>query len=351
MRGFTLVELLVVIAIIGVLVALLLPAVQSAREAARRISCTNNIKNLGLAVLNYESARGTIPPNGGWRQSGGEVGETANGVSWIVQILPYLEQQAIFDQFEALGAFEGPPGAANSGRGGTVRVIPGGIYSVADADLTLLQVTPPVLSCPSDASTPEPFDRMYQWKGVPVGATNYKGTLGDTWLAQDPLFNFTLESGNFNVYPSANYTEGDGVNRPLNFPNDRDCHRKLHCRGLFHRNTYASPILLRSVTDGTSNTIMIGEVLPEYDSHTVWAYGNGSWSSCNITINHLVGQEPSEALADEWWQTQSFRSYHPGIALFCFVDASVSAISESVDHETYRISCTRNGEEVRLNEL
>src|SRR5690349_14305662 len=87
--GFTLVELLVVIAIIGVLVALLLPAVQSAREAARRMQCSNNLKPLSLALHNYESALKTFPP----------AGIDSNQMSWTVLLLPYFEQQALYDQF------------------------------------------------------------------------------------------------------------------------------------------------------------------------------------------------------------------------------------------------------------
>src|SRR3954469_22462761 len=95
-RGFTLIELLVVIAIIGVLVALLLPAVQAAREAARRIQCTNNLKQLGLAIHNYESANGVLPPP---FVLGIISGRTLNGNGWSAhaRVLPYLEQNATFN--------------------------------------------------------------------------------------------------------------------------------------------------------------------------------------------------------------------------------------------------------------
>lgn len=99
--GFTLVELLVVIAIIGVLVALLLPAVQSSRESARRIQCKNQLHNLALAVLNYESERGVLPSASEAVESNRLVNvRTGTQISWIVRVLPYVEQQALFDQFD-----------------------------------------------------------------------------------------------------------------------------------------------------------------------------------------------------------------------------------------------------------
>jgi prepilin-type N-terminal cleavage/methylation domain-containing protein len=98
-RGFTLVELLVVIAIIGVLVALLLPAIQAAREAARRSQCTNNMKQLGLGALNFESGRKKLPPSGQCDSTGG-ASTTYMIHSVATYILPYIEQQAIYDQFD-----------------------------------------------------------------------------------------------------------------------------------------------------------------------------------------------------------------------------------------------------------
>ena len=106
--GFTLVELLVVIAIIGILVALLLPAIQAAREAARRSSCTNNLKNLGLAVLNHHDAMKHFPVSMGLATVDTvPAGTTQPSVGWTVNVLPQLEEQALFDQFKRGGAFEG----------------------------------------------------------------------------------------------------------------------------------------------------------------------------------------------------------------------------------------------------
>jgi prepilin-type N-terminal cleavage/methylation domain-containing protein/prepilin-type processing-associated H-X9-DG protein len=103
-RGFTLVELLVVIAIIGILVALLLPAIQAAREAARRISCQNNVHNLALAVLTYEQSRKGLPQTFSAPTSAGEIWQTnmewEDNLSWIVRILPQIEEQALYDKFD-----------------------------------------------------------------------------------------------------------------------------------------------------------------------------------------------------------------------------------------------------------
>src|SRR5450432_2704204 len=107
-RAFTLVELLVVIAIIGILVALLLPAIQAAREAARRSQCTNNLKNLGLGVLNHHDVMKHFPVNMGAYIAGeAPPGVNQPGASWILNTLPQLEEQPLFDKFKAGGAFEG----------------------------------------------------------------------------------------------------------------------------------------------------------------------------------------------------------------------------------------------------
>ncbi|HTN77380.1 MAG TPA: DUF1559 domain-containing protein, partial [Pirellulaceae bacterium] len=104
-RAFTLVELLVVIAIIGVLVALLLPAVQAAREAARRMQCSNNVKQLGLSLHNHHDTYNRFPPGGANDQTpfGTETATSGWGSSWMVYILPYIEQNALYSQWQMYG--------------------------------------------------------------------------------------------------------------------------------------------------------------------------------------------------------------------------------------------------------
>ncbi len=153
--GFTLVELLVVIAIIGILVALLLPAVQTAREAARRMQCTNNVKQIGLAILNFESAQKTLPTsvsmwnearvlqNSGGPRSVAAATSDFSGRGWICAILPYAEEQAQYDQLSVgfVGNFY-----QNSG------------MKTNDPRLrAALAVKPSWLTCPSDPSSQAPF--------------------------------------------------------------------------------------------------------------------------------------------------------------------------------------------------
>jgi prepilin-type processing-associated H-X9-DG protein len=104
-------------------------------------------------------------------------------------------------------------------------------------------------------------------------------------------------------------------------------------------------VKIGSIIDGTSHTLMIGENLPDYDNHSTAYYGNGDWCSCNLPINNLLNVDPSTLNLAFWWDQQSFRSRHPGGTQFCLADGSVRFISESIDNQTYRVACTRNGDE------
>ena len=150
-KGFTLVELLVVIAIIGVLVALLLPAVQAAREAARRSACTNNLRQLALGVVNHVDARGHFPTQHGWsRPSQDDVppGSKTSGVSWILNLLPYIEQSSLHAQFKLAGVYEGQ--FNNCTQTGPDRGLSSSNGGLLGTDLVQTQL--PVLQCPSDES-------------------------------------------------------------------------------------------------------------------------------------------------------------------------------------------------------
>jgi prepilin-type N-terminal cleavage/methylation domain-containing protein len=341
-NAFTLVELLVVIAIIGILVALLLPAIQAAREAARRTSCSNNLKNLGVAVLTHHDAKGHFPVNYGSADTNAAPGVPQSAVGWILNTLPQFEEQALFDQFVAGGAFEGqflenrcraprPNQGLNSLKDG---------ISVPELMKTHLQI----LQCASDDSVRQLHSIQWQWRDCAVSLTSYKGVIDDTWANE-------LGGGTFSNevppdYRSGLYTEP----APGAWTTQRDCHRDTRCRGIFFRQSFQRPVKIGQVTDGTSKTLMIGEDVPEYNRHSAAYYSNGSWCSCNTPLNYGIGQDP-EPIAIAWWDAQGFRSKHPGGVQFCLADGSVRFVSDNVDNILFRISCTRDGGESLPNNL
>ena len=339
-RGFTPVELLVVIAIIGVLVPLLLPAVQAAREAARRMSCSNNLKNLGLAVLTYESARGYLPnshdyapeefsepektnwvgpPGGKLAPSNGGPGYSGKG--WIVEILPQIEQQAMHDTIiQALRA------NVNIAKGQFRSPKPG---SSKGAGMSLPEIRPlmsnqlPILTCPSDPSSTL-SEQIFHWIGVPVATTSYKGVLGDNV-----------------VWPSATiHTDGT-------YP---DCHNNVSgCNGLLWRTAYFEPVKLKQVTDGLSNTFMVGESVVSQDFHSAAYFSDGDWASCNALLNYFIPADDATRVENEWYNQRGFRSLHPGGVQFVMADGSVHFIIEGIEHRVYRALATRNlGETISL---
>lgn len=351
--GFTLVELLVVIAIIGILVALLLPAVQAARESARRASCTNKMKNIALAVINHHDTQGHFPISGGYTDPNAEeanvrakaTSNPMNCAGWIVQIFPQLEEQSLYDQFRAGGAFEGQyrTGIYRSPRPGFGLGSKVGNVSVPD----LMQQQIDILVCPSDSQGGQLRSDQWQWEDWQVAVTNYKGVLGDTWLNESPASLFNNDASEF---PSGIHSKGiDGTAKAPNelTQSDRDCHRGTRCNGIFFRNTWAQPVKMRKVVDGTSKTFLVGEDLPEFNRHSTAYYSNGDWSSCNTPINYALTRLDVEQFRNiEWYDAQGFRSRHPGGVQFSRVDGSVAFVSDSVDNDFYRTSCTRDGGEV-----
>lgn len=330
--GFTLVELLVVIAIIGVLVALLLPAIQAAREAARRMSCSNNLHNIGLACVNHHDAKKYLPisigqwpeekdRNGKWiGPDGGSLsaangGKGWSGKGWIVDILPFIEEQPRFD-----GIMNG---IKNSSAGFGARPARGsGIGAIEIRPL--IEAQPPFLSCPSDASA-RPSDRQWWWDGVMTATTSYKGCLGDSVQ-----------------------TSGTADDSPFpDLGSKPDCHNTADCNGLIWRNTYYNPIPFRKVEDGTSKTFMVGECVVEQDYHSAAFFADGDWATCGNPLNFFIVPATEEVIkaAPQWMQARGFKSLHPGGAQFVMADGSVHFFSESIDHNIYRGLATRDGGE------
>jgi len=305
--GFTLVELLVVIAIIAMLVTLLLPAVQSAREAARRASCINNLRQVGLGLLNYESSKGTFPFG-----SDHPVGTT----TWAAMILPFVEAQAHYDLFD----FSRPMRDRANQRG---RTTPVDIYMCA-SDPT--SGNNPILDKRGDSPSFNPAESAM---------LSYPGSMGPTHPDNCPFCpddkpspdNWCCQGCNFGSFGSGCGMEDGSF------------------AGMFGR--FQKPIALKRVSDGLSKTVMAGETIP---SHYIW---NGAFvpnfpvSSMSIPINTMEqdGNLHGGHTLILWAITSGFKSYHPGGANFVMGDGSVHFFSEGIDHRLYANLGTRAGNE------
>ena len=238
--AFTLVELLVVIAIIGILVALLLPAIQAAREAARRSQCANNLKNIGLALINYADVNKRLPPATPLIMATGE----ATGGTWVVKIWPYIEEQSLYDRFDHKKS------------------------SNDKANEIVVAAPLPWLVCPSDSEkqTPNGVDPpgqhndggsgVFNPKNSPVMSLWYPVSLGPTHMDACPFCppvpagtpNYCCQGAAFGSNPA-----------PANDPTT-PAGKAPSFAGLFGR--YPKGIRLREITDGTTHVFMAGETIP-----------------------------------------------------------------------------------------
>ncbi len=317
--GFTLVELLVVIAIIGILVGLLLPAVQKIREAACRMKCSNNLKQLGLGLHNYEGVYHNLPVAARMSWSGGYNPDW----SWIAMILPYIEQN------EAYIACNVPNDPL-----------------VNHLDIT--GTTWPVLLCPSDPSGITSWSNNADSYGLfQVGVTNYFACLGQNW-GGDPGPNGWASQG----WPG-------GLDLRWCNPYDDDPNGTYdgldYGDGVFYGyqqylwGDNRPGTAFAGIRDGLSNTFMVGEGLINASYWNWWAYGNGAIRTAAIGPN---ARQLNGIPYDPWdWPNNfGFSSAHPGGVQIVYADGSVHFIADNIALPIYHAMATRAGGETATAE-
>ncbi|MDY0168201.1 MAG: DUF1559 domain-containing protein [Thermoguttaceae bacterium] len=312
-HGFTLVELLVVITIIGILIALLLPAVQSAREAARRLQCSNNLKQISLALHNYHTAHGVFPAAivaDNFKADFDTWGEAANGrhgTSWMLQILPFLEQQALFDNWNFTTNVKGNA-------------------ALAKTDIAAFY-------CPSRRNRVRPQDIPHQmFLDWPSGGTDYGGSGGTGnhfWGDFDGSKNPPCGHHYGQVYqidetlPPRNRAPSKGVFTPLDW------------------------LRIDEIRDGTTNTLLTGEMqrldgTKRYDA---------SFPCRSITQDGWAVAGSANIFTLEFGEMNNYEhehpgSEHPGGAHFGLADGSVRFIGEHINSTTLKALATVAGSEV-----
>jgi len=317
-RGFTLVELLVVIAIIGVLVALLLPAVQAAREAARRASCVNNLKQIGLADLNYEATNGhyvvaRLGPDSTVSREMERLTtpEQRSGASGFVLLLPQMELNALFQQLDVFR---------------NQSIWPAEAYSTAawrtPERIKAIATSVPAYICPSEGSEP----------ALQTSTSSNPPAVGS----------YAFVGGHRGVNGGSLYT-------PVNA-----CMTKHHNTG---PHLYKTQVKVKDVEDGTSNTISVGEVIETSIGTINGATSRNVWTN---TLRYLDSfRTTSVALnTPPWVETLNvngdvvngaFASRHAGGASFVYLDGRVDFLLESIDLDVYQNLSTIAGEPLTMD--
>ncbi len=332
-RGFTLVELLVVIAIIGVLVALLLPAIQAARESARRMSCQNHLKQIGLAILNYESSHKVLPP-----AVVANTPPSVNGLSWLVEILEYAEYSSLGSQIS--DRMKRNTRIVSGGRGGSRLEAPD-VYALDNSqyrqpgETEFSKTSIDVYRCPSDSIRYDDLAKTL-W-GEFWETTNYAAVAGSAHARND-----TDQVLSVSGFVGAVNTDGVMY--------------------------FDSEIKMKDITDGTSNTFLAGERWYQTRSWLTGGRADTStspllYSAKNIDevrppnsefssgyyVSHVqYGNEPPlpaggqqiVGLNDLYWG-----SFHAGGINFLYADGSLHFIADGIDGNTWEAFGSRNGTE------
>jgi prepilin-type N-terminal cleavage/methylation domain-containing protein len=310
--GFTLVELLVVIAIIGVLVALLLPAIQAAREAARRSQCLNNLKQIALALHNYESANKSLPGGSGWAAPNAPDPTTRNRL-WTIDVMPFMELASIHSVLDLKQRME----------------------ATRNAEVIKNFVVPGFV-CPSDELANNPIlDYRRITNGNPKIAQGnwYPGSMGPT----------IPDRCDFDTVPQACMGANQG-SLTIAPGTEAACYKTQTCpdndvcTGMLCRNP--NGVMFRNVSDGLSNTILLGESLPSHNMYNCLFCINIPVSSTQIPINIMEADVDPAGTYDKvaaglYWRTSGFKSNHPGGVHLALGDASVNFYQDDIDYYVY----------------
>jgi len=346
-HGFTLIELLVVIAIIAVLIGLLLPAVQKVREAAARASCSNNLKQIGLAMHNYHDANGQLPPANVQTCPAGTANGSSTGCHYskglFVEILPFVEQGALKTLYN-----------------------PQAFTDENHANDFFNRQFIKIYQCPSDDRATQLMDTMGPWTLAPRGGGN--GDVG--------VYNFRYMASSYKGMsgmgnPSSTNTWGgfwdEAFDNPLTANSAAGYNR--NGRGVFHTNGYAglNPETLTTIADGTSNTLMVGERHIKVGGNEQWVRRGPFWadsfnlyatSATYLNINTIYmspDYDACQALLRQLYNTDNhckygWGSFHSGGIQFVYADGHVAVVQQTIDQTVFAALGTVSGGEFQSNQ-